>query len=460
MMQKRNYFKIFLMMIMFLFLIISGGCGGGGGGGGNPSLPPTIPVLSGLQLSYGSLSPTFNSTTTQYTVNVLNSVSSIVVTPRTTSANATISVNGANTTSGSPSGAINLNVGSNTIVITVGNSAGIRTYTLTVTREGAGSAPSLLSLQLSSGSLSPAFSPTTTQYTVSVANSVTSVTVTPTTTSANALISVNGTNVPSGSPSGAINLNIGSSTISITVENSDGLRAYTVTVTRTPQSAYNKITAEEAHAMMTSLSNYILLDVRTEAEYREKRIMGAILIPHTEIEIRAAVELPNKNQIIIVYCQAGVRSETAARALVEMGYSNVYNMGGILDWTFGVISDMELPNWSDAADTWWWDAENVNITISTPQQLAGVARLVNSGLTNFSGKSITLANNIDLAGKMWDPIGGAAEFQGIFDGAGHTISNMELFSSAMEIGLFGTLGTTGIIKNVILTSTDITVGLT
>ena len=317
--------------------------------------------------------------------------------------------------------------------------------------------PTLTSLQLSSGSLDPVFSPTTTQYAAIVEDTVTSVTVTPT-ASANASISVGGVNVASGSASGAINLNVGSNTIAIIVSNSAGSTTYTVIVTRTSPPTYRKIPPEEARAMMTQSSNYILLDVRTEAEYREERIAGAVLIPHNVIENRAVAELPNKNQLIFVYCQAGVRSEIAARALVGLGYSNVYDFGGILDWPFGTISDLELP-WSDVADTSWWNSANSSFTISTPQQLAGVGELVNSGKTDFSGKTITLANNIDLAGSEWYPIA-VVDFQGVFDGGGYTISNMELFSSAPGVGLFGFLGSNGIIKNVNLTSVDITVGLT
>ena len=318
--------------------------------------------------------------------------------------------------------------------------------------------PTLTSLQLSSGSLNPVFSPITTQYTASMEDNVASVTVTATTDSANATISVNGMIVTSGSASGAVDLIVGSTTITIIVKNSAGETTYTVTATRNSQPAYRKITPEEARAMMSQSSNYILLDVRTEAEYREERIAGAMLIPHSEIENRAATELPNKTQLIFVYCQAGVRSEIASRALVGLGYSNVYDIGGILDWPFGTITDLES-TWPDVADTSWWNPASSSFTISTPQQLAGVAKLVNGGTTDFSGKTITLANNIDLAGSEWYPIA-VVDFQGIFDGASYTISNMELYSSAPGVGLFGFLGANGTIKNVNLTSVDITVGLT
>ena len=99
-------------------------------------------------------------------------------------------------------------------------------------------------------------------------------------------------------------------------------------------SVYRKISAEEAREIMESSENYILLDVRTEEEYREKRIGGAMLIPDYEITKRAEAELPDKNALILVYCRSGKRSANAAMELVNMGYANVYDFGGILDWPY------------------------------------------------------------------------------------------------------------------------------
>lgn len=107
----------------------------------------------------------------------------------------------------------------------------------------------------------------------------------------------------------------------------------------TMEPVYNKMDAENAKQMMdefsqTEDSTYILLDVRTEQEYQEKRIPGAILIPDYELAERAEVELPDKRQVIFIYCRSGNRSETAARLLVEMGYNHVYDIGGIIDWPY------------------------------------------------------------------------------------------------------------------------------
>ncbi len=105
---------------------------------------------------------------------------------------------------------------------------------------------------------------------------------------------------------------------------------------KTPE--YRKITAEEAKTMMAEMQNFILLDVRTDVEYKENRIDGAILIPDTEMSTRAETELPDKNALILVYCRSGRRSQDAANELVKMGYTNVYDFGGIIDWPFETMS--------------------------------------------------------------------------------------------------------------------------
>ena len=99
---------------------------------------------------------------------------------------------------------------------------------------------------------------------------------------------------------------------------------------------YVNITAEEAKQIMDSEEGYIILDVRTQEEYDEGHIPGAILIPHTEIEARAEEVLTDKDQLILVYCRSGRRSKLAAEALVELGYTNIKEFGGIIDWPYEV----------------------------------------------------------------------------------------------------------------------------
>ena len=102
---------------------------------------------------------------------------------------------------------------------------------------------------------------------------------------------------------------------------------------------YVNITAEEAKQIMDSSEGYIILDVRTQEEYDQGHIPGAILIPNTEIEVRAEEELTDKDQLILVYCRSGRRSKLAAEILVELGYTNVKEFGGIIDWPYEVKSD-------------------------------------------------------------------------------------------------------------------------
>lgn len=99
---------------------------------------------------------------------------------------------------------------------------------------------------------------------------------------------------------------------------------------------YMNITAAEAKRIMDSEEGYIILDVRTQEEYDESHIPGAILIPNTEIKERAAEELVDKDQLILVYCRSGRRSKMAADMLVELGYTNIWEFGGIIDWPYEV----------------------------------------------------------------------------------------------------------------------------
>ena len=94
------------------------------------------------------------------------------------------------------------------------------------------------------------------------------------------------------------------------------------------------ITAEEAKRIMDNEEGYIILDVREQDEYDAGHIPGAILIPYTQIEAKASEMLADKDQLILVYCRSGRRSKIAAEALVELGYTNIKEFGGIIDWTY------------------------------------------------------------------------------------------------------------------------------
>ena len=103
------------------------------------------------------------------------------------------------------------------------------------------------------------------------------------------------------------------------------------------EAVYVNITAQEAKKIMDSQEGYILLDVRTQEEYDQGHIPGAVVIPDTEIEARAEEVLPDKDQLILVYCRSGRRSKNAAQILVELGYTNIKEFGGIIDWPYEIV---------------------------------------------------------------------------------------------------------------------------
>ena len=97
-------------------------------------------------------------------------------------------------------------------------------------------------------------------------------------------------------------------------------------------SGYRQISMDEAVKMMRDEKNYIILDVRRPDEYSEGHIPGAINVPNEEISTAEIAELPDKAQLILVYCRSGRRSKEASEKLVKLGYTNIVEFGGILDW--------------------------------------------------------------------------------------------------------------------------------
>ena len=100
---------------------------------------------------------------------------------------------------------------------------------------------------------------------------------------------------------------------------------------------FEQITPEKAKAIMDSGSDFVILDVRTEEEFAQGHIKDAILIPDYEIEVKAKSILKDKNQLILVYCRSGRRSKLAAQTLVDMGYTNIKEFGGIIDWPYEIV---------------------------------------------------------------------------------------------------------------------------
>ena len=100
---------------------------------------------------------------------------------------------------------------------------------------------------------------------------------------------------------------------------------------------YDQITAEQAKTIMDTEKDYVIIDARTEEEFAEGHIENAILIPEYEIKDRAEKELPDKEQLILVYCRSGRRSKIASEELVKLGYTNVKEFGGIIDWPYKTV---------------------------------------------------------------------------------------------------------------------------
>ena len=108
--------------------------------------------------------------------------------------------------------------------------------------------------------------------------------------------------------------------------------------TQSAEKTYRQMTMEEAITMMEEETGYIILDVRTAKEYSEKHIPGAINIPNETIGTEDIPELPDKEQLILVYCRSGNRSKQASEKLVKLGYTNIVEFGGINDWTGETVS--------------------------------------------------------------------------------------------------------------------------
>ena len=104
---------------------------------------------------------------------------------------------------------------------------------------------------------------------------------------------------------------------------------------KTPTS--EQITAEQAKTIMDPEKDYVIIDARTEEEFAEGHIENAILIPEYEIKDRAEKEFPDKEQLILVYCRSGRRSKIASEELVKLGYTNVKEFGGIIDWPYEIV---------------------------------------------------------------------------------------------------------------------------
>ena len=106
-----------------------------------------------------------------------------------------------------------------------------------------------------------------------------------------------------------------------------------------PEASYRQISTQEAVTMMAEETDYIILDVRTQEEFASGHIPEAINIPNEAIGTTDVPELPNKDQLILVYCRSGNRSKQASEKLVALGYTNIVEFGGINSWSGEIVTD-------------------------------------------------------------------------------------------------------------------------
>ena len=103
--------------------------------------------------------------------------------------------------------------------------------------------------------------------------------------------------------------------------------------------SYRQISMEEAMEMMEESTDYLILDVRTQAEFDSGHIPGAICIPNETISDAVLQQLPDPDQLILVYCRSGNRSKQASQKLAELGYTNIVEFGGINSWPGETVTD-------------------------------------------------------------------------------------------------------------------------
>jgi gliding motility-associated-like protein len=271
--------------------------------------------LSAMSLSTGTLSPVFTSGTTSYTATVPFASSSLSITPTRAEGTASIKVNGLTVTSGSASASFALAIGNNTIntVVTAGDGTTSKTYSIIITRLAGSSNANLSAMSISSGTLSPTFVPTTSDYDAFVNTNVNSITINPRSDHNGAVIKVNGILVASQSNSGNIPLIIGSNAVNIVLTSEDGInqKTYTVKVTRLkpeqtlPDNVGNATSSDTAKEIVVNSPNLPLTitvpvgtTTSTTVVYGDLIAAGKGNVPQTSITTPLAkIEIPASTQI-------------------------------------------------------------------------------------------------------------------------------------------------------------------
>lgn len=100
---------------------------------------------------------------------------------------------------------------------------------------------------------------------------------------------------------------------------------------------FEAISQEMAHNIMSQPGNFVIVDVREADEYAAGHIANAVLVPLSNLEKAVMEKIPDKTQMLLVYCRSGRRSKIAAEKLAKMGYTNIKEFGGIIDWQYGIV---------------------------------------------------------------------------------------------------------------------------
>ena len=375
--------------------------------------------LANLVPSAGTLTPSFAATTYTYTAGVASGTGSLTITPTAADSTATIKVNGNTVASGSPSGAISLNVGANiiTTMVTAQDGVTTQTYTLTVTRSALSSNASLANLTPSAGTLTPTFAATTYSYTASVSNAATGLTITPVAADSGATIKVNGNTVASGSPSVTISLNVGANTITTVVTAQDGVttQTYTLTVTRAA-ATYTFTPTAVATYDWTNTGNWDINGVPAGGTGCEVRIFSdtSTVLGSGTLAVNTDPAALTVNTLTLngkggATANTVVTLGTAANAWTFDGTNPTINLNGVngtksLTYTF-------LPN----------IALNQNLTFTG----TGTAGFTFSGIISGSGRGITKGGSSALT------LSGANTFSG----------GLSLSGGSVNMGNAGALGT-------------------
>ena len=186
---------------------------------------------------------------------------------------------------------------------------------------------------------------------------------------------------------------------------------------------YRQIDQETARQMMERDDDHVVVDVRRLDEYESGHIPGAICIPNESIETEPPEELPSFDQILLIYCRSGRRSKEAARKLFDMGYTEVYEFGGIIDWTGETVSGQSVlltlesnPTtgflWAAAQDQELFDVQTGYTALPTPEPMTGTGGRQRFLLTPKEPGTVRLSFRYS---RPWEPADADPQFDCVFE---------------------------------------------